>query len=81
MARVKEEIDVANRKALELLDQKRHQLQKEEPKIKDEIENSTKLFRIQEKLAEKKARIDARKRFEEEFAPFPLQDDEEVSCG
>ena len=81
MACVKEEIDVAGRKALELLDKKRHQLQKEEAKIKDEIENSTKLFCIHEKLAEKKAQIDACKRFEEEFAPLPLQDDDEVSCA
>ena len=53
----------------------------ERNKNRKEIENSTKLFRIQEELAEKKARIDACKRFEEEFGPLPLQDDDEESCA
>ena len=49
--------------------------------MKEQIENSTKLLRIQEKLGEKKARIDTCKRFEEEFALLPLQDDDKESCA
>ncbi|CAB4032133.1 Hypothetical predicted protein [Paramuricea clavata] len=66
MAGKKEELDEANRKALENLDEIRLQLQKEETRVKEEIQNATKRFQIAEELAEKKARIDACKKFEEE---------------
>ncbi|CAB3995222.1 Hypothetical predicted protein, partial [Paramuricea clavata] len=81
MAGKKEELDEANRKALENLDELRLQLQKEETRVKEEIQNATKRFQIAEELAEKKARIDACKKFEEEFAPLPLVDSDEASCA
>lgn len=77
----KKELDEVNRRALENLDELRLQIQKEETRVKEEIQNATKRFQIAEELAEKKARIDACTRFEEEFAPLPLVDSDEACCA
>lgn len=79
MTQQKEKLAETNRRALEQLEEKKLHLQKEEIRIKEEIENSTKRLLLAEELAEKKARIDVCKRFEEEFTSLNLPDDDNVS--
>ncbi len=43
-----------------------------------EIENATKKFEITQELAEKEARVNVCKRFEEEFVPLQLEENDEA---
>jgi hypothetical protein len=80
MAQQRKELAEENRRALEELESKKLQLQNEEIRVKEKIENSTKRLLIAEELAEKKARIDACKRFEEEFTPLALPENDEIGA-
>ena len=71
MVEVKENLDIADRKALEI--------EREEKRIKEQIENATEKYKISKELAEKKARIDVCKRFEEELVLPDLQDNDHNS--
>ena len=73
MVKVKENLDIANRKALEEIERKKMEIEREEKRIKEQIENATEKYKISKELAEKKARIDVCKRFEEELVLPDLQ--------
>ena len=79
MVKVKENLDIANRKALEEIERKKIQIEREEKRIKEQIENATEKYKISKELAEKKARIDVCKRFEEELVLPDLQDNDHNS--
>ena len=79
MVKVKENLDIANRKALEEVEKKKMEIEREEKRIKEQIENATEKYKISKELAEKKARIDVCKRFEEEFVIPDLQDNDHNS--
>ena len=79
MVKVKENLDIANRKALEEIERKKMEIEREEKMIKEQIENATKKYKISKELAEKKARIDVCKRFEEELVLPDLQDNDHNS--
>ena len=79
MVKVKENLDIANRKALEEIEKKKMEIEREEKRIKEQIENATEKYKISKELAEKKARIDVCKRFEEEFVIPDLQDNDHNS--
>jgi hypothetical protein len=74
MAEAREDLDEANRKALEHLDHKRLELKREESRVMKGIENATKKFEITQELAEREARINVCKRYEEELAPSHLEE-------
>ena len=79
MVKVKENLDIANRKALEEIERKKMEIEREEKRIKEQIENATEKYKISKELAEKKARIDVCKRFEEELVLPDLQDNDHNS--
>ena len=79
MVKVKENLDMANRKALEEIEKKKMEIEREEKRIKEQIENATEKYKISKELAEKKARIDVCKRFEEEFVIPDLEDNDHNS--
>ena len=79
MVKVKENLDMANRKALEEIEKKKMEIEREEKRIKEQIENATEKYKISKELAEKKARIDVCKRFEEEFVIPHLEDNDHNS--
>ena len=55
------------------------EIEREEKRIKEQIENATEKFKISNELEENKARIDVCKRFEEEFVILDLQDNDHNS--
>ncbi len=63
---VKEDLDIANRRALEQIEKKK--IEREEERVREQIEIATEKYEIAKELAEKKAWIDVCKRFEEEVA-------------
>ena len=79
MVKVKENLDIANRKALEEIERKKMEIEREEKRIKEQIENATEKYKFSKELAEKKARIDVCKRFEEELVLPDLQDNDHNS--
>ena len=79
MVKVKENLDMANRKALEEIEKKKMEIEREEKRIKEQIENATEKYKISKELAEKKARIDVCKRFEQEFVIPDLEDNDHNS--
>ena len=79
MVKIKENLDMANRRALEEIEKKKMEIEREEKRIKDEIENTTEKYEISKELAEKRARIDVCKRFEEEFVIPDIGDDDHNS--
>ena len=79
MVKVKENLDIANRKALQEIERKKMEIEREEKRIKEQIENATEKYKISKELAEKKARIDVCKRFEEELVLPDLQDNDHNS--
>ena len=79
MVKVKENLDIANRKALEEIERKKMEIEREEKRIKEQIENATEKYKISKELAKKKARIDVCKRFEEELVLPDLQDNDHNS--
>ncbi|CAB4040178.1 Hypothetical predicted protein, partial [Paramuricea clavata] len=66
MVKVKEDLDIANRRALEQIEEKKIEIEREEKRVREQIEMATEKYEISKELAEKKARINACKRFEEE---------------
>ncbi len=68
MVKVKEDLDIANRRALEQIEKKKIEIEREEKRVREQIEIATEKYEITKELAEKRARIDICKRFEEEVA-------------
>ena len=68
MVKVKEDLDIANRRALEQIEKKKIEIEREEKRVREQIEIATEKYEITKELAEKRARIDVCKRFEEEVA-------------
>ncbi len=69
MVKVKEDLDIANRRALEQIEKKKIEIEREEKRVREQIEIATEKCEITKELAEKRARIDVCKRFEEVAMP------------
>ena len=79
MVKVKDDLDIANRRALEQIEEKKIEIEREEKRVREQIEMATEKYEISQELAEKKARINACKRFEEEVGMPDFGDNDQIS--
>ena len=79
LAQEKEQLDQANRQALEEIQEKLLEIKRQEMRVKEQIEASKESFKIREELAETEARIEVCAKYEEEQVAHGLLDN--VSCN
>ena len=79
MAHEKEQLDKANRLALNEIEKRKLEVQKEEQRLVEEIELAKERFKIKEQLAEREARVEACTRFENEGMSVIFDDDDNQS--
>ena len=74
LADEREQLDKANRLALNEVERRKLEIEKEEQRLMKEIEVSKEKFKLKEQLAEKEARVEACARFENDGMPVILDD-------
>ena len=72
----KEQLDKANRVALEEIERRKLEIQSEEQRLIEQIETTKETFKLKEQLAEKEARVEACTRFENEGMSVIIDDDD-----
>ena len=75
----KEQLDKANRVALEEIERRKLEIQSEEQRLIEQIETTKETFKLKEQLAEKEARVEACTRFENEGMSVIFDDDDNQS--
>ena len=76
LAQEKEQLDQANRQALEEIQEKLLEIKRQEMRVKEQIEASTESFKIREELAETEARIEVCAKYEKEEVARGLLDND-----
>ena len=75
----KEQLDKANRVAIEEIERRKLEIQSEEQRLIEQIETTKETFKLKEQLAEKEARVEACTRFENEGMSVIFDDDDNQS--
>ena len=81
MAHEKEQLDKANRLALNEIEKQKLEVQKEEQRLVEEIKLAKERFEIKEQLAEKEARFEACTRFENENTSMIFDDGDQGNAA
>ncbi|CAB4034962.1 Hypothetical predicted protein, partial [Paramuricea clavata] len=75
----REQLDKANRVALEEIERRKLEIQSEEQRLIEQIETTKETFKLKEQLAEREARVEACTRFENEGTSVIFDDDDNQS--